>query len=120
MRTMLALCALALSGCATNSQWSRDDTRAQLIFTAALAADAYSTAQIRNHPEVWESGPIPRAILGKNPDPESVIVSAIVGGLLHWYISRRLRPSVRPYWQYGFAFVHGKAAWQNCAHYVDC
>ena len=51
IRTLIVCSVLLLtSGCANTDEWTRRDTVGQLLVTAALAADAYSTANIQHVP----------------------------------------------------------------------
>jgi hypothetical protein len=113
---------VALTGCASSPkyEWRAKDTRREIFFAAALAADTYTTANFQDDPRRREGLGIARSIYGDNPDPESVIATAIVGGIAHWLIARRVGHKFRPYWQYGFTSVHGAAAAYNCSKGETC
>lgn len=113
---LAALALLLLTGCvsAPKYEWSVQDTRREIFYAAALAADTYTTANFRNDPAKKEGLGIARSIYGDEPNPESVLLTAIVGGVAHWLIARRLAHKPRRYWQYGFTSVHGAAAVYNC------
>lgn len=111
---ILAFAAL-LCGCASAPyEWRPEDTRREIYFAAALAADAYTTAQFTDDPAHKEGLGIARSIYGDEPDAESVLLTAIVGGVAHWLIARRLADKPRSYWQLGFTGIHGTAALYNC------
>ena len=75
-RTLIALAAvLALSGCASppKHEWRSEDTRREIYFAAALAADAYTTAHFSDDPTAYERPGIARSIYGSKPDAEFVV-----------------------------------------------
>lgn len=108
--------AVIAAGCASppKYEWRAEDTRREIIYAAALAADTYTTAHFRDDPRARESLGIARSIYGARPDPESVLVTSIVSGVAHWLVARRLGHRLRPYWQITFASAHGLTAADNC------
>jgi hypothetical protein len=114
MKLLAAVLAATLCGCASAPEWRPQDTRREIFYAMALAADSYTTAQFEDDPYSREGLGIARSIYGDDPDPESVLITAIVGGIAHWLIARRLGHEGRAYWQYGFTSVHGAAALYNC------
>lgn len=106
-----------MSGCASlqpPADWTAADTRRQLAYSAALAADAITTGRIHDHPNLVEGSPIARMFLGKRPEPAETYVAAALLGLGHYWLSRRMKPERRKIFQY-FAFgAHTLATRQNC------
>lgn len=120
--TTLVLLSAALSGCAAFAppdDWTRKDTRRELYYVAALAADSYTTAQISRHPHLREANPFVAAVIGERPEPDEVWKGAVVTGLLHYWLARRIK-KLRAAWQFAPVILHGDAALGNCGLIESC
>lgn len=109
-RAVLLTALLSLSGCATDT-WFRTDTIRELAVTATLAADAYQTADLRNHPTHeggWVAG-----LCGSLPSTRCTAEYFGTVALTHWLIARWLPPSIRPYWQYGLIAAEAPVIYSN-------
>ncbi len=73
--------------------------------------DARQTADIRNHDDLVEKGPIARKFLDENP--ENVEVYFVGLGLLHYGISRSLKPGPRRTFQYLTILLNGGVVVNN-------
>jgi len=111
----IALLALLLSGCAA-APWTDGDTRRELVYVAALAADSYTTARFSRDPNASETLGVARSIYGAQPDAESVLITSALAAVIHYWIARRLDTNHRKVWQWGFAGFHAKAAIHNCRY----
>jgi len=96
---IVTILLLGLSECVTADDWTRADTTRQIVYTALLAADAATTIDIGNHPEVEESVSLTRHILGANPEPLETAAYFSVLGLANYAIARQL-PAGK--WRSGF------------------
>lgn len=117
MRKCLALVAALLCGCASFQKpddWTTADTGRQIAYFSTLAADAATTTRIADHPGLEEGSPIARSLLGPQPDSTETYAAAVLLGLAHYWIGRRMKPNVRRVWQYVGITVHTQAVSQNC------
>lgn len=126
----LILIALLSSGCAVNGEWTRQDTALEIAWQVVNAADAYSTANIRNtpdwrqaegHPEgvlirLEEHTPLTRSIIGARPEPSDTYQYFITTAISHWLISRSLPKKWRPWFQGGTTLISAEALKRNCDH----
>lgn len=120
--SLLLFCVLA-SGCAAfkpPENWSREDTRREIYYLAALAGDSYTTAQIHKYPHLREANPFVAAVIGERPEPAEVWTGAAVAALVHYIVARRLPAKWRPAWQFGPVILHGSAAVANCGITHEC
>ena len=117
IRTLIVCSVLLLtSGCANTDEWTRRDTVGQLLVTAALAADAYSTANIQHVPGYYEAGPVARKALGLHPSSSSTYQYFLANAVLNYAFARYVLPAKwRPYWQGWEVAVHGYAVHNNCS-----
>lgn len=102
-----------MSATANAGDWSKTDTRWQLAYTAVAIADAFTTADIRNHDDIVEVAPLTRQVLGRNPEPlptAAFFAGEIVG---HYLISRALPPKYRRIWQATTVTVQGAVVANN-------
>ena len=122
MKSLSILISLfLLGGCATPGDWTRQDTIGQIVVTAALAADAYTTSKIQYAPGVYEAGPVAQKVLGLQPSTSSTYQYFLANAILNYAFARYvLPPKLRPYWQGWEVGVHGYAAWNNCRMDLGC
>lgn len=115
MRWLAIIGVLLFAGCSSQPRddWTSADTRREMLYAVALAADTATTTRIHRHP-VSEAGLIPRAILGPKPDPTETIIASALVGLGHYWIARRLKLKHRKLWQYLPAGAHAVATSINC------
>lgn len=113
IRALIIITALGLGGCVHSDGWNRGDTVRQLLVTATLAGDAYTTAQIHKMPGVKEGGPIAVQFLGPQPTTEDTVM--YFGSLIitNWLISRALPRKWRRHWQTWEMTVHGYSLYNN-------
>lgn len=105
------------AGCAvldTPADWTKRDKTLEVAFQAINALDAIQTAHIRHHPHLVESHPIPRSLLGENPNPGETAVYFTTLGLSHFLIARSLPPKWRAWYQGGSILFHGTSVISNC------
>ena len=57
---------------------------------ATAIADGVATSRIHEHPNIIEDGPVARAFLGQNPDPEDVWLYIGTSMVAHYFIARSL------------------------------
>lgn len=113
MRLSVLGLAFLLFGCASDD-WTRRDTALELAFLTALAADAYTTTQIQYHPNLRESNPVVRSLLGSRPETDDTWQLAITSGVAHYLISRALPEKWRTYWQVGSTLAVSAVVIENC------
>ena len=82
----------------------------QGIAFATMAADAYVSSNIHEHPNIIENGPIAGKVLGQNPEPEDVWIYMVTAGTFNYLIARALPEGWRTIWQVGAIWRHGAAA----------
>jgi len=109
-----------ISGCAHEDPWTTRDTVGQVVLSAALVADAYSTSNIQNVSGVWENGPIASHVLGQQPSTSDTWQYFTTLAISHYFISRALPAKWRPYWQYGNATFHAVWVRKNCLDLKLC
>lgn len=100
---------LLLSGCASNDEWTRDDTAWEVIYATTALTDAWMSTKIKDHPNIIENGPIARPLLGLNPEPAEMYVYMGTVIVSHYLISRMLPEGWRRFWQVGGTIRHGLA-----------
>lgn len=125
-RYLIVPILLVLNGCAVNGEWSRQDTILEVGFQVVNAMDAYSTANIKDVPNVYlndgtgryldrvEGNPFTRAFIGREPTDRDTALYFTTLGLSHWAISRALPPKWRPWYQGGTTAFHLHAVIGNC------
>lgn len=98
----LALAAVLASCMAQPSdaadKWSNQDIGLEVLYQVVHLADAATTADIHNHPDVKEVGPA-GWFLGEQPDPTDTAVFFAATGALHAVVTHYLPSEFRPYWQ---------------------
>lgn len=109
---LIAIFAL-LTGCAHSDGWNREDTVRQLLVTAALAGDAYTTSQIHKTDSRSEGGPIAVQFLGPQPSTEDTAMYFATLAIGNYFISRALPRKWRRYLQTWETTVHGYAVYRN-------
>lgn len=117
LRIVLIISMEACAGCATDP-WTVEDTKWQVAYMGALAADAYTTTRIQYHSDIQEVGPIAREILGPQPSTADTWQYAIGAGLAHYVVARALPRKWRRWWQVGNAGYHGYLAIGNCTKFA--
>ena len=112
------LLVTALSGCATppRDEWTQADTRRQLFYGLALAGDAYTTARISRTPGLYEGNRIAAAVIGEQPKPADAWKGAVLVGVAHYLIAKRMKANRRKVWQYVGVGVHTLATGHNCGN----
>ncbi len=103
--------ALLLLCACTPVKWTKQDTARELAFASIIAVDARQTADIRNHDDLVEKGPIARKFLDENPENVEVYFAGL--GLLHYGISRSLKPGPRRTFQYLTILLNGGVVVNN-------
>ena len=86
----------------------------EVTFQAINVLDAVQTANIRDYPHLIESHPIPRSLLGENPEPDETVVYFTTLALSHYLIAKYLPARWRPWYQGGTILFHGNAVIDNC------
>lgn len=109
---LFILTTLLLSGCAHNDAWTQADTNAQLLVTAAVLADAYTTSNIGG--DTREVGPA-KIVLGSQPEDWAVWTSAVAVSVVYWLAARAVSRDNRRYVQAVPGIAHGAAAIHNCS-----
>ncbi len=110
----LSILIVTLTGCANTDEWRTIDTQRQILVTVAIAADAWSSRNIRSEPDFREVGPIASRVLGSQPSSEEFVVYFTAIAVGSYFISRALPEKWRPLFQlFGFV-VHVEAAHHNC------
>lgn len=105
-RVLIFAALLAVTGCAHQDEWTRDDTAWQVIYTGVMAADVYAAAQIQHHPNIVETGLVAEAFMGANPSSSDALLYGVTLGFSNWLISRALPEGLRRYWQLGNIALH--------------
>ena len=115
MRIVLTLIVVVVvTGCASTDEWRTVDTQRQIAVTVAIAADAWSSRNIRSEPDYREVGLVASRVIGSQPSAGEFIVYFTAVAVVDYYISRALPEKWRPYFQV-FAFMsHARAAHHNC------
>ena len=112
-RAITLILLLALVGCAHSDPWTKRDTVLQLVTTAAIACDAWSTTKIQYYPGISEGGPIARKFLGDQPSTSGTYQYMATAAISSYLISRALPAKWRPFWQVVHAYDHGSACSSN-------
>lgn len=120
LRLAIAASLILLSGCAHQDAWTTRDTVGQVVLSAALVADAYSTSNIQYTAKVWENGPIAGKVLGLQPATSDTWQYFTTLAISHYFIARALPAKWRPYWQYGNATFHAVWVRKNCLDLELC
>ena len=82
-----------------------EDHLDRLILTAI---DAGQTSQIRGNSCLEEMNPIGRAVMGKNPSNESILLYFVGGFMLESYLEQYLKDHGAPKWlRRGFHIMNG-------------
>jgi hypothetical protein len=110
----LLIILVFLTGCSHADSWRRSDTMLQLAVTGVMIADAVTTSRIQYHPPHYESGPVARQFLGRQPSTSDTYQYFGTVAVTSYLISRALPHRWRRYWQVWGIGVHGYAVGQNC------
>ena len=113
MKSLLII-LLVIQGCATNGQWTRQDTIMQSLVTASLAIDAVQTADIRHHDDINEVG-LARLALGSDPSSSDTYQYFTSVAITHYLISKILPEKWRTWWQGGALVVQAPVIVSNCS-----
>lgn len=108
---------LCLGGCASiapRDDWTTDHTVAEVSYQVFNLLDAAQTARIADRPDLQESMPLTRAVLGPRPDPTDTWLYFTTMGISHYLIARALPARWRPWFQVPTAVNSGAAVLQNC------
>ena len=89
--------------------WDNADTQREVAWQLVNVMDWQTTLDIKNHPNLWETNPI----MGRHPTDAQI--NLYMGGMAiaHYYISKRLKPKYRKYWQYLTIFGSTSAVVNN-------
>ncbi len=88
--TVLVLYALVGSyGCAHEDPWTRSDTALQVLYTATLVADGYTTSRIQYRDDLHEAG-MARFVLGDQPKTSDTWQYMASGAVVHYLMMRAL------------------------------
>ncbi len=112
---IFALCFL-VTGCASQDNWTRQDTVLQWTVTGVMALDAIQTAEIQYHDDLVEKGPVARRVLGRNPSTSDTYQYFATLAVSNYLISRALPAKWRPWWQGANIAHHTSVVFSNCAH----
>lgn len=125
-RIITIICALLLSGCAVNGEWSKRDTALEIGFQVVNAMDAYSTSNIQHVAPIdmgngttlhrVEGNPFTRAFIGDKPNDRDTLMYFTTVAISHYFIARALPPKWRPWYQGGTTALHLHAVVGNCRH----
>lgn len=113
VRAALLLALAVLAGCAHQDEWTSGDTVLQGILIATVAADAYQTTKIQDHPNIVENGTIARAFMGSNPSTSDVLLYMGTVSISQYLIARALPQGWRTIFQVGNIWIHGQAVNQG-------
>lgn len=96
---LVALSWLVWPGYVRSDEWTKEDTKWQLVSTALQIIDAGQTADIRNHDDIHEAMPLTREVIGKNPSrtETALFFTGMIG--LNYGIARMLPAPYRRYYQ---------------------
>lgn len=78
------------------AQWDAASTQREVLWQIINVLDLGTTLDIENHPELYETNPI----FGKHPSRERVYALMVVGAVVHYAVSKALKPKYRRYWQH--------------------
>jgi hypothetical protein len=98
-RLALAAALLACMPAGAADRWSPRDIALEAAYQAVNLVDAATTADIRNHDDVQEAGPLASAVLGSQPDPLETAAYFAVLGAAHAAVTHALPSRYRPWWQ---------------------
>jgi len=114
MRSAALLAAVVVvSGCAHSDEWTRRDTALQLTYTGAVILDAVQTAEIQDHPDLYEAG-MARHFLGSQPSTRDTWLYFSSVAIGHYLIARALPAKWRPYWQGSTILLAVDTVIDNC------
>lgn len=110
---LLSLMCIGTVWKAAHADWRPADTHWEMGYVAIAVADAFTTADIRNHPDIEEVAPGTRQVLGRNPEPvpTAAFFAAEMG--LHYLVSKALPPTARRIWQVTTVSVQGAVVANN-------
>jgi hypothetical protein len=111
---ILLLILVTCTGCASRP-WSKQDTVLQAIVTATYAIDAVQTAEIQDHPELHEAGPIAKHVLGSQPSSSDTWMYFTTVAISSAIITHFLPPKWRPWWQGAQIGTQGATILKNCS-----
>ena len=94
---MIIICIIIFPFAAFASDWTREDTYRELLWTTLLAVDYGQAMNISRHPEKFKEY---NPILGKHPSQSSVGLYMLSAAIIHPIISYYLPPKYRKWWQY--------------------
>jgi len=103
---------LFCSACATD--WSRRDSILQAGLAVTMIADAITTARIKDHPELRETGFLAEYILGEQPEQAETYLYFGTLIVSYYIISRTLPSKWRPYFQIGSTIYFADLVINNC------
>ena len=110
----LIAATILISGCAHQDPWTERDTAMFAAVVGVVAADMYSTNNIRSAPHIEENGPIARQVLGSQPQSSETAAYGLGLLAVYYTVGRALPERWRPWW-FGFNMVdHGSALINNC------
>ena len=107
---------ILLAGCAHQDEWTKRDTIMQVGVTAMIIGDAILTTRIKDHPNVYECGPIAKQFLGRQPKTQDVYLYMGTLIVTNYLISRALPAKWRPYWQAANMVQFSYMIYNNCQH----
>ena len=93
--------------------WSEDDTKRQVIQTVIYVLDAGTTADIKNHDDIEEEGPLARRVLGRQPEQRETALYFAGLSVANYAISAALPPNARKWWQRAGITVGGAVVGNN-------
>ena len=99
MKSAVLVVMMLAATAAGASDWTAADARFELGYAAVAIADAFTTADIRNHDDIEEVAPLTRQVLGKNPEPLPTAAYFTAAIAAHYGVSRALPKPWRRYWQ---------------------
>jgi hypothetical protein len=114
-----ALAFLSMTGCGMTPRddWSRANTVAEVAFQVSNALDAAQTAQFKDRPDVGESVPLTRALIGESPTTRDTAIYFATMGVSHYLIARMLPAKWRPWFQGGSLIYSSALVYNNCNVY---
>ena len=113
-RVLALIMIMTLTGCANTDEWRTVDTQRQILVTAAIIADAWSSRNIGPETDTVEAGPMASRVIGSQPSSEEFVVYFAAIAVGSYFISRALPEKWRPFFQL-FVFVeHAAATHHNC------
>lgn len=111
---LIVSASLLSAGCAHQDEWRTVDTERQLVATAAIVFDGWSSRNIGPATFTYEGGFVASRLIGPYPSNEDFIVYLTTVAIADYFIARALPAKWRPYFQVGVFAMHTRAGLSNC------